>query len=199
MAMLGTDGRYHLVPAGSTVPCGNHEHNQWILWATNGTSYRIQLPYRGAEGWESDRDGIDWMVEVSGPVKLPAHVAGVERCPALAEYWPRPVDGTRIGRIREKLTTTFGPGCACCRKAIAVAVDHDPVTGVVRGYLCRDCNARVGGCLHVSGCAFAEYLHEPPARDLDLIYPRTPTAREKVRLRRVRELADAPPELAETG
>jgi hypothetical protein len=158
------------------VPCGNHEHNQWILWATNGTSYRIQLPYRGAEGWESDRDGIDWMVEVSGPVKLPAHVAGVERCPALAEYWPRPVDGTRIGRIREKLTTTFGPGCACCRKAIAVAVD-----------------------LHVSGCAFAEYLHEPPARDLDLIYPRTPTAREKVRLRRVRELADAPPELAETG
>ncbi|MEU4360288.1 endonuclease domain-containing protein [Promicromonospora sp. NPDC023987] len=191
MAMLGSDGRYHLVQAGSTVPCGDHEHSQWILWATNGTSYRIQMPYKGAEEWEAGRDDIDWTVEVSGPAKLPDRVAGVERCPILAEYWPRPIDSTRIGRVRERLTTNFGPGCACCQTAIAVAVDHDPVTGLVRGYLCRDCNTRVGGCLHVSGCAFADYLNDPPARALGLVYPRTPSPREKARLRRVRELAAA--------
>ncbi|MFC8797197.1 endonuclease domain-containing protein [Promicromonospora sp. NPDC057138] len=199
MTMLGSDGRYHLVQAGSTVPCGDHEHSQRIIWATNGTSYRIQMPYKEMEKWESGHDYIDWTVEVSGEAKLPAHVAGVERCPVLADYWPRPVDNTRIGRIRERLTTEFGPGCACCQTAIAFAVDHDPVTGLVRGYLCRDCNTRVGGCLHASGCGFADYLNEPPARVLGLVYPRTPTPREKARLRQVQEFAYATPGLADAG
>lgn len=199
MAMLGSDGRYHLVQPGTRVPCGGHEHRQRIIWATDGSSYRIQMPRNHNEAWDEGSNYIDWTVIVNGPAKLPAHVVAVQRCPILAEYWPRPVDGTPIGRVRERLIDEFGPGCACCQTAAAFTVDHDPITGFVRGYLCRDCNTRAEACLHASGCLFADYLNQPPARALHLVYPRTPTQRENSRLRKVQELAAATPELGTRG
>lgn len=66
---------------------------------------------------------------------------------------------------------------------------------MVRGYLCVDCNSRVDQCLHASGCAFADYLNDPPAFRLRLVYPKSPTKRQRERLAQVRELIADTPEL----
>jgi hypothetical protein len=62
------------------------------------------------------------------------------------------------GRRHYRLTQRYGIGeddvralidrqggsCPVCRKAQATAVDHDHVTGVIRGILCADCNSGMG-------------------------------------------------------
>jgi hypothetical protein len=44
----------------------------------------------------------------------------------------------------ERLVEQQGGMCPICRKASPTAVDHDHVTGAVRGILCADCNAGMG-------------------------------------------------------
>lgn len=51
----------------------------------------------------------------------------------------------RIGQHDvERLIERQGGICPICRKAAPMAVDHDHVTGAVRGILCADCNTGMG-------------------------------------------------------
>src|SRR4051794_1976907 len=44
----------------------------------------------------------------------------------------------------ERLVQRQGGICPICRSAAPAHVDHDHVTGVVRGILCADCNTGMG-------------------------------------------------------
>lgn len=65
-----------------------------------------------------------------------------------------------------------GRSCACCRKDLGdgfrAAVDHDHVTGLVRGILCFDCNTSIGKLGdNAAGLARALAYLEPPAETID--------------------------------
>lgn len=89
---------------------------------------------------------------------------------------PATVHGTSaasgpLTEVRRQLVELLGEDCTICEVNPAHAVDHDNRTGLVRGYLCRDCNLFLERCLHIDGCSYAEYLNEPPAASLGLVYP----------------------------
>lgn len=54
--------------------------------------------------------------------------------------------------------------CAICNQCAFLVLDHNHISGVVRGYICRSCNNRLTGfdCPHWSKLAQA-YLDNPPA------------------------------------
>jgi hypothetical protein len=57
----------------------------------------------------------------------------------------RLIERYRIGTDEvEHLVEGQGGICPICRKAFPTAVDHDHVTGAVRGILCADCNTGMG-------------------------------------------------------
>jgi hypothetical protein len=61
-----------------------------------------------------------------------------------------------LAEVRRALVTALGPRCSLCHERYPFAVDHDHATGLVRGYLCRDCNTRVERCVHIRGRPRAE-------------------------------------------
>ncbi|WP_179730152.1 endonuclease domain-containing protein [Nocardioides kongjuensis] len=84
-----------------------------------------------------------------------------------------------MSATRRLLVDALGPTCHCCGERYPYAIDHDHETGIVRGYLCRDCNARIERCVHLSGCRFAEYLNSPPAEPLGLRHPKPVQRRDR--------------------
>lgn len=160
-AFLGEDGRYHLW-AGGFVQCATRKHLALI---------GSPVPHGGHLGFEFD--------EVIRVPKSPALVgaAGVAnevRCHTerARGLWPTPIGNTPHGRLRQQLIEIFGPGCAICRQRSGSRVDHDHLTGRVRGLLCAGCNQAVEYCVHVAGCAYSEYLNCPLATGSGLMYPR---------------------------
>jgi hypothetical protein len=109
--------------------------------------------------------------------RLPERIRPQDRCPVdtNAAYWPGHHETrTKMGRIRVLLAERHGRACHACGCVPFYCVDHDHNSWLVRGGLCRNCNARVDLCAHVSGCPFAEYLNCPPALASNIPFPRTP-------------------------
>lgn len=86
---------------------------------------------------------------------------------------PGPFKTVSRQRLYNILVEQFGPMCTVCRRRYGSKVDHDHITGMVRGLVCGDCNHTVEFCLHPdsAACHTARYLNEPPAARLQLRYP----------------------------
>jgi hypothetical protein len=195
VAVLGDDGRYHLLHNG--VPaCGGRpraddpvdliRHKQWCHWWADGTRYRVQAP---ASAWAADGGLVNgqfvervtsWIVRLTETVAIPGLVPVRNRCvddTNRPSRWPGYQGGENpLGRLRARLVREFGALCAACRRQWGTHVDHDHFTGLVRGLLCAGCNGAIDECPHASGCPFGDYLDHPPAARLNLRYPRSPRA-----------------------
>ena len=105
------------------------------------------------------------------PVEEVWTVPAAQRCGYASTRWPPQLDGSGArARLRRLVVEALGPRCATCPDWGRL-VDHDHLTGLVRGYLCGSCNTLVDTCRHLSGCRFSDYLNDPPAQPLALSYP----------------------------
>ncbi|MGW4412999.1 endonuclease domain-containing protein [Nonomuraea sp. NPDC004702] len=194
VAVLGDDGRYHLLvdgryrcmalargrrtlrPHGSALP---HEQNcSW--WTSDGKIYRVNPP--PGESFERGRQGsvtVRWAVLPTRERTDPALVPVRQRCRTGTNWhdWP-PYRGSVLGSIVHVLAEAFGPSCQMCGSGLGLYVDHDKQTQLVRGLACHHCNTWVDTCPHPSGCRWAEYLNNPPAVPLGLLYPSAALSRK---------------------
>jgi hypothetical protein len=186
-AVLGSDGVYHLL-TDAGFACGEAGkdetvHHRYRYYAiTDGNRYRapghVAVDPEDTDRWRLVNREYEWDVDLTNIVVDPQTVRPRQRCSLMAlrspvVRWPGFVDSTsKIGAVKRALVEAFGRKCQCCNLSPGTIVDHDHLTGAVRGLLCADCNTRVEYCTHLSGCAFAEYLNSPPAAPLALIYPK---------------------------
>lgn len=145
-AMRDSGGMYHLMGGTRSFCLGHYNRSDWCTGQVRGSAdFTLDIP----------------------------SVPPAERCYRAKVRWPSPANGnTALARTRRLLVARFGPGCVVCPEQWATKVDHDHVTGEVRGYLCGSCNAALAECRHLTGCRFIKYLRDPPARHLALMYPR---------------------------
>lgn len=179
-AVLGSDGLFHLVRGNSEwflcastrtgrAVKGRHPHEAYE-WAVTQTQLNADTRLRRSD-WETVRWSVDALPR-SGFVDV-FSVLSEYRCPG--GDWPPSLryTGRRTGLVmaRRRVIDELGPDCSLCGDRWAQVLDHDHFTGMIRGYLCIDCNHRVDYCMHPSGCGYAEYLNGPPAAGLLLHHP----------------------------
>ncbi|MEV5843691.1 endonuclease domain-containing protein [Streptomyces sp. NPDC051985] len=195
MAVLGEDGRYHLMGDGRMICAKNHgeqgwEHEQWCGWTEiDGV---LVDGYRAGGTYDSVTHS--WFVRAEIGGVPPGSVPPEQRCQhssyGVFHYWPPPPAKTvPVRRMRDALVEALGPDCHLCGALPGAMVDHDHSTGMVRGLLCKLCNRTVEECPHVDGCPKAEYMSNPPAAHLALPYPpslayvpKESTRRQKIEL-----------------
>lgn len=190
-AVLGDDGRFHLVgdagvlcggglfkrptPLMGGSACGTRvRHTASVVWVSDGTALRAsttlrQQQYERGEWFESAE--VTWHVTLTNVERAPSLTQQRDRCPGYLREWPPPLGTSAVARVRAQLVEQLGEACNACGSLPGVHVDHDHLTGQVRGLLCADCNTRVDSCPHPCGCPYASYLDAPPAAGLSLTYP----------------------------
>jgi hypothetical protein len=70
----------------------------------------------------------------------------------------------------KRLVELHGGACAICKLIAPLNIDHDHVSGEVRGLLCRTCNLALGCLLDNQLLFFSaiDYLRNPPAQAITL-------------------------------
>ncbi|MFD5881043.1 endonuclease domain-containing protein [Streptomyces yangpuensis] len=176
-AVPGDDGLLHLARAGdmlcATAPTDNGwEHETHCSWFDRGTGPE-DWTSRVSDPWQHEQSlTYTWTVRAVGPAQDPAAADLRARCHYGRVYWPPPPAKTRsIRLLREALVAAFGSDCQLCGIYPGEMVDHDHETGYVRGLLCRFCNCTLEECPHLTGCPKADFMNNPPAAALALLYP----------------------------
>ncbi|MFT7022877.1 MAG: hypothetical protein ACJA07_001965 [Rhodococcus sp. (in: high G+C Gram-positive bacteria)] len=188
-AVRGTDGLYHLndpqsgllcvfgafsKPAVDTLRLPHVEnHRKWF------DELKVRLPRprttRSAHSSQPSDVVYQWYFSTTDDVISPWSVANGFRCRVGSANgrWPGSLNHTELGSIRRILLDSFGEACQCCGSWPATVIDHDHVTGKVRGLVCVGCNMTVDDCCHVSGCKYSDYLNDTPASTigLDVLHP----------------------------
>lgn len=184
-AQLADDGRFHLIGDGPMFDCASHAEPGETLHHEYTTYYwdRWRTPPRVAPPTDAERDQgvsftrtLTWLNHTRTDTSL---IPRQERCPLAAEHWPGYTGtGQRDphAQTRRILVRQLGPMCHSCGLRRACIIDHDHDTGMIRGYVCRHCNARMDNCVHLHGCPWADYLNNPPALALKLPYRGTTKA-----------------------
>jgi hypothetical protein len=143
--------------------------------------------------WRSHKAG-GWREEELGPPVHATQVPPEQRCGnwVAPRYFPRPWAGPlpeqwgdpKIPRwyVWWRLHDIQDGTCATCDSA-AYVIDHDHVTGLVRGLLCVSCNHLEGECgrrvqdgAHGGEPCFQKYWDCPPAGPLRWLYGKTSLA-----------------------
>ncbi|MGW7542603.1 endonuclease domain-containing protein [Streptomyces sp. NPDC054770] len=196
VAVLGGDGRYHLMSAGRMVCAEEQAKQGWKhLQICSWTDTDGALTYGYHGGGTYDSAALTWFVD-AGTEGVPlSSVQPEQRCQGQGSYgvmhmWPPPPARTApVRRMRAVLIEALGPDCHLCGALPGAMVDHDYSTGMVRGLLCKLCNRTIEDCPHVDGCPKAEYMSNPPAAYLALPYPpslayvpKESTRRQKIEL-----------------
>ncbi|MEH0609024.1 endonuclease domain-containing protein [Streptomyces scabiei] len=178
LAVLGGDGRYHLISDVRMVCAENltdqgWEHRQDCSW----TEIAGRLAYGYLAGGTYGSIPYKWFVQMAVAEGVPlSSVPPLQQCQGrrhdTLHHWPPPPAKTAsVRRLRAVLIDSLGPDCHLCGAVPGAMVDHDYSTGMVRGLLCKLCNRTVEECTHVEGCPKAEYMNNPPAAHLALRYP----------------------------
>lgn len=216
-AVLGSDSLFHL-RLGEKLVCGVPHTNAGRPWVAHRCIDSI-LPSGKPNAYYPDpndrrlrhsaldsatsglfgRDAVEkaWATELTAEEVDPDQVPHGRRCPGRLGFgaWPTYADPTTAkGRQRIQLTKALGPMCAGCGDAWGVYIDHDHFSGYVRGLLCRICNNKIDYCPHLSGCRWADYLDNPPAAPLQMLY--TDRAQDRRRDQRKIEVTGLDPYLA---
>lgn len=81
--------------------------------------------------------------------------------------------------------------CSICFKEVRLVLDHDHGTGLVRGWVCRQCNAALAIFDEDPGAMgrMARYIAQPPLNDLNLSYRRSKYLRHPEPKQRTRDRA----------
>lgn len=89
-------------------------------------------------------------------------------------------------RLYSGLVHHFGSMCQSCGQRYGHVIDHDHISRLVRGLLCRVCNTWIDNCVHEDAnvCLYAGYLNVPPAERLALRYPASHRVRAMDEVRR---------------
>lgn len=102
----------------------------------------------------------------------PHQVRRSAQCPRASRVWPAYLGpGAQMAATKRKIAQACGGVCSLCRCRPCQLLDHDHLTGAIRGYLCRICNNQVDTCLHPADCPSHDYLVRPPLTHLGEQHP----------------------------
>jgi len=175
-AVLGEDGRYHL-HVGTAIQCSRRRRRD----DPQGWQRHAQSCLLDPAGWRNDQVSVSWQFQLTETIAEAVDVPPAHRCPCEL-VWPiYHRRDTPIGRIRTILVDEFGPDCQGCGNRPGEFVDHEHISGEVRGLLCLTCNNSIDTCPHRAGCPRGDYLNQPPAARLGLIYPHASETRRRHR------------------
>ncbi|MFI8089094.1 endonuclease domain-containing protein [Streptomyces sp. NPDC086080] len=177
VAVLGGDGRYHLMSDGRMICAKGRAEQGWKhVQSCSWTEIAGVLVdgYR-AGGTYGSVEQV-WFVQPVAEGVPPSSVPPEQRCQygtyGVFHFWPPPPAKTAVvRRLRTALVEALGEDCHLCGALPGAMVDHDYSTGMVRGLLCKLCNRTVEECPHVDACPKADYMSNPPAAYLALPYP----------------------------